>query len=96
MKTFLETITLQVQRKRWKWIGHVLRMTPKALPRVALRWTPDGHRKRGRPNETWRRTVEREMKDRGWTWAHLEHQAGDRNRWRSLVEALCAPMHEEG
>lgn len=56
-------ITQQVQKMRWKWIGHVLRMPPAALPRVALRWTPDGRRKRGRPKETWRRTVEREMKD---------------------------------
>ena len=66
--TKTEPITKQVQRKRWKWIGHVLRMAPTALPRVALRWTPDGHRKRGRPKETWWRTVEREMKDGGWTW----------------------------
>ena len=93
--TKTETITLQVQRKTSKWIGHVLRMTPTALLRVAVRWTPDGHRKRGRPKETWRRTVEKEMKDRGWTWGHLEQQAADRNQWRSLVEALCAPTHEE-
>ena len=48
------------------------------LPRVALRWTPDGHRKRSHPKETWRRTVEREMKDKGWTWGHVERQAADR------------------
>ena len=41
-------------------VSHVLRMLPAALPRVALRWTPDGHRKRGRRKETWRRTVEDE------------------------------------
>ena len=35
-----EPITQQVRRKRWKWIGHVLRMPPAALPRVALRWRP--------------------------------------------------------
>ena len=32
------------------------------------------------------------MKDRGWTWGHLEQQAADQNQWRSLVEALCVPM----
>ena len=51
-RTGTEPITQQVRRKRWKWIGHVLRMPPAALPRVALRWTPDGRRKRGRPKET--------------------------------------------
>ena len=77
------------------YIGYVLRMPQMALPRVALSWIPDGRRKRGRPKETRRRTVEKEMKDRGWTWGHLERQAADRNQWRSLAEVLCAPVNEE-
>ena len=40
--------------------------------------------------ETWRRTVEREMKEKGWTWGRLELVSADRHRWRALVEALCA------
>ena len=35
--------------------------------KVALRWTPDGHRRRGRPMETWGRTVEKQMQEQGWT-----------------------------
>ena len=71
-------------------MGHVLRQQTTALTRIALRWTPDGQRKRGRPKETWRRTVEREMKEKGWTWGRLERVSADRHRWRALVEALCA------
>ncbi|KAL9952937.1 hypothetical protein ACROYT_G040269 [Oculina patagonica] len=79
--TRTETITQQVQRRRWRWIGHVLRMM---------------QRKRGRPKETWRRTVEREMRDNEWTWGHLERAAADAgSQWRFLVEALCVSMHEE-
>jgi len=78
-RTGTEPITQQVRRKRWKWIGHVLRMPPAALPRVALRWTPDGRRKRSRPKETWRRTVEKEMKENSWTWGHQERQTPDRS-----------------
>ena len=74
-RTGTEPITQQVRRKRWKWIGHVLRMPPAALPRVALRWTPDGRRKRDRPKETWRKTVEKEMKENSWRWGHLERRA---------------------
>ena len=38
----------------------------------ALGWTPDsGRRKRGRPRETWRRTIETEMKITGKTWKEL-------------------------
>ncbi|PVD19793.1 hypothetical protein C0Q70_20284 [Pomacea canaliculata] len=74
--TETESITTQVQQRRWRWIGHVLRQQTADLSRVDLRWTPDGRRKRGRPKETWRRTVEREMKGKGWTWGHLEARAG--------------------
>ena len=86
----IEPISTQVKRRRWRWIGHVLRQQTTALTRIALWWTPDGQRKRGRPKETWRRTVEREMKEKGWTWGRLERVSADRHRWRALVEALCA------
>ena len=68
----IEPISTQVKRRRWRRIGHVLRQQTTALTRIALPWTPDGQRKRGRPKETWRRTVEREMKEKGWTWGRLE------------------------
>ena len=71
-RTGTEPITQKVWRKRWKWIGHVLRMPPAALPQVALRWTPDGRRKRGRPKETWKRTMEKEMKDNSFFFFNLK------------------------
>ena len=64
--------TQEVKKTRWRWIGHVLRMSPTALRGVALRWTPVGRRKRDRPRETWTRTVEKDMKERGWLWGYLE------------------------
>ena len=60
-----------------------------AVPRVSLRWTADGKRKRGRPKETWRRTVEREMKDQNLTWDKIARRASDRENLRTFVEALC-------
>ena len=33
-----------------------------SVRRQALKWNPQGKRKRGRPNSTWRRDVEAEMK----------------------------------
>ena len=47
-----------------KLISHALRMPPSALPKVALRWTPDERRKKSCPRETWRRIVERGYKGR--------------------------------
>ena len=52
---YLESI---IMRRRWRWIGRVLRKEPGNITRTALYWTPEGKRKRGRPKNTWRRIVE--------------------------------------
>ena len=36
----------------WKLIGHALRKSVNENMRIALTWTPEGRRKRGRPKET--------------------------------------------
>jgi len=38
----------EVKKRRWKWIGHVLRMQPSEDPIKALKWLPFGRRKVGR------------------------------------------------
>ena len=79
----METISKQVARRRWTWLGHILRMDHHSHPRIALTWVPEGKRKRGRPRETWRRTVERELEKEGLrTWAAAASAAEDRTAWR--------------
>ena len=85
----------EIKLRRWKWIGHVLRRDKNNISKVSLRWTPTGKRKRGRPKETWRRTVESEIKEMGMSWPEVEKKAQDREIWRELVLALCASRHEE-
>ena len=81
----------ELWRWRWRWLGHVIRKDRDSITRTALRWTTDsGRRKRGRPRETWRRTIEAEMRTAGKTWKELEKAAMDREQWKSLVSALCA------
>jgi hypothetical protein len=41
------------------------------MTRVALKRTPEGKRKRGRPKTTWRRIIENEIKERGYTWGTI-------------------------
>ena len=66
----------EIERRRWTWIGYVIRMQSDAIPKIALTWTPDaGRRRRGRPKETWRRSFERDMKENGLTCAQVEHLA---------------------
>ena len=50
-RTGMQPISLEVKRRRWKWIGHVCRMPLTSIRRVAMRWTPGGKRARERPNE---------------------------------------------
>ena len=83
-----EKISDIIRTRRWRWIGHVLRMAPNCHARVALGWTPEGKRKRGRPKETWRRTVEKEMKYLGFSsWSEAAKKAEDRMFWRGLVHS---------
>ena len=63
-------ISLEGEKRRWRRIGRVNRMPPTSIPRVAMRWTPAENR-RGRPKETWRRSVDREMKALGWSWGQI-------------------------
>jgi len=60
------------------------------MKKVALRWTPEGNRKRGKPKTTRRRIIDNEKKERGYTWGTLERKANNREVWRKLVLALCA------
>ena len=70
-------------------VGHVLRMLPERIPKISLRWTPPGKRKRGRPKTTWRRTVLTELEEMGLTWGEAQAIAQDRPKWRKKVVALC-------
>ena len=89
-RTGITNIVLEVKKRRWKWLGHVLRMNKERHPRKILRWTPPGKRSRGRPTGTWRRTVEQEMNESGKTWIELTWLAQDRGAWRKFVDALCS------
>ena len=62
--TSTKPVSETIRERRWRYIGHILRREPSSHVRVALTWKPEGRRKKGRPKETWRRTVEREMKTR--------------------------------
>ena len=52
-------------------------MALNAIPRVAMRWTPAGKRKTGRPELTWKRSVEKEMREAGWTGSKVQRWASD-------------------
>jgi len=55
-------VSALIRVRGWRWIGHVLRTSPGNISRTALIWASDSKRRRGRPRETWRRTMEKERK----------------------------------
>ena len=80
----------EIKNRRLRWLGHVLRLPEDRIPKVAMRWTPSGRRKRGRPKTTWRRTVMKELEEMGLTWGEAQAKARDRSLWRSVVAvSLC-------
>ena len=83
------SITDELKKRRFRWLGHVLRMPSERLPKTALRWTPPGKRKPGRPRTTWRRTILAELEELGYSLGEAQHLAQDRAKWKQLVMALC-------
>ncbi|KAL9964922.1 hypothetical protein ACROYT_G028635 [Oculina patagonica] len=88
-------ISKSVKVRQWRWIGHILRREKDNNCRVALTWTPEGKRQRGRPKISWRITVEGERKDLGWTsWNEAEQRAKDREGWRTFPGSLMLQLEE--
>ena len=77
-----------VRQRKWRWLGHTLRKGQEDITKHALRWNPQGRRRPGRPKNTWRRELEKEMKERGLSWNQATALAQDKSGWRSLVSSL--------
>ena len=85
-------IDWQIRKCKWVWLGHTLRKPSDDIARQALEWNPQGKRGRGRPRNTWWRTVLEEAKGVKKTWVEIKTDAKNRVRWGILVEALCSAV----
>ena len=75
------------KKRKFRWIGHTLRREDGEIPKAALLWNPQGNRKRGRPRNSWRRSV---IKEAGRSWNELRFLAADRQKWKGLMDNLCS------
>ena len=89
-RTNEQRVEEQIICRRWRWIGHTLRRPDSNIAKRALRWNPQGQRKRGRPRNTWRREVESDASKLGKSWSQIERDSQDRVLWRSVVDGLCS------
>ena len=78
----------ELRKRKWKWVGHTLRKEKPCITQQALRWNPQGKRRRGRPRNTWRRNTEKQMGEMGYSWGDIERLAQNRVRWKSVVGGL--------
>ena len=78
--------------RRWRWLGHVLRLESINHAEVSLTWSPEGRRRRGRPKTTWCRMVESEWRRLGFnSWTQIEQVVKDRAKWKELTYGLTHP-----
>ncbi|CAG9136433.1 unnamed protein product [Plutella xylostella] len=81
-------IDIDIQERKWRWLGHTLRRPDDHIPKVALQWKPQGGSRRpGRPAHTWKRSIYSEAQEKGKSWPELNLLAHDREAWKRLVSA---------
>ena len=89
-RTGQEAVDTTIQGRKWRWLGHTLRKPATSITRQSLTWNPQGKRKRGRPRNTWRRSLEADLKRSGITWEEAARTAQDRESWRAVIDGLSS------
>jgi hypothetical protein len=67
----------EIRKRKFRRIGHTLRKEDGEIPKSALFWNPQGNRKRGRPRNSWSRSVNKEA---GRSRNELRFLAADRRK----------------
>ena len=65
-------------RKKWRFIGNILRKDSTSISGSGLFWMAEGKRKKKRPRATWRRTEEKELEDLRLSCTVVRKKAQDR------------------
>ena len=95
-RTKQQLVVLEMKKRKWRWLGHTLRKPRTNITRQSLRWNPQGQRKRGRPRSTWRRDLEKEIRELGHSWAEVENIPQDGDKWRALLSGLYPQKGDRG
>jgi hypothetical protein len=82
-----EDINVEIRKRKFRRFGHTLRKEDGEIPNSALFWSPQGNRKRGRPRNGLRSSVNKEA---GRSRNELSFLAADRRKWKGLIDNLCS------
>jgi hypothetical protein len=81
-------IIRQIKSRRMGWAGHVARMGEgRNVYRVLVR-KPEGKRPLERPRRRWEDGIKIDLREIGWGGVEWIHLAQDRDRWRTVVNAV--------
>jgi hypothetical protein len=83
-------VAIQIKKRKWRWTGHTLRKNDGSIEKWALDWNPQGVRRRGRPKQTWKRTVVEEVAKCCKTWSEGKRIVKNRVIWRCFTDAVCS------
>jgi hypothetical protein len=73
-----------VKSKIMAWLGHVMRMEGKRIPKRVLEWKSTGRRNRRRPRKRWIEDIEEDIKIMGIRgWRKL---CKERAEWKKITE----------
>ena len=73
-----------IKSRRIAWLGHVMRMDGRRIPKRVLEWKPTGRRIRGRPRKRWIEDIEEDiqsMRIRG-----RRKSSKERTEWKRITE----------
>lgn len=97
METKTTRVTDIILARKWKLIGHDIRMQSARIYTTPLTWHPEGRRKeKAGLKQCDAGTQIKENTELKWnSRASARTAAKVRNRWRQCIRALCASGHEE-
>jgi hypothetical protein len=75
-----------IKSRRIAWLGHVMRMDDKRIPRRILQWKPIGTRTRGRQRKRWIAGIEEDMQIMGV--GRWRKQYEERAEWKRIREKV--------
>ena len=71
-------------KSRIAWLGHVMQMDEKRIPKKVSEWTPISRRIRGRPRKRWIKDTEEDTQTMGITgWRKV---CKERTEWKRITE----------
>jgi hypothetical protein len=73
-----------IKSRRIAWLGHVMHMDEKRIPKRVFEWKPTGRRIRGRPRKRWVEDIEEDIQTlgiKGWRKLSMEKM-----EWRNITK----------